>query len=56
MDWRNIPRWLYPGLNIKRWILVMVAGVICIGLGAAYILLELYRTLTLPPLFQYLTF
>jgi uncharacterized cofD-like protein len=55
MDWRNIPRWLYPGLNIKRWILVMVAGVMCIGLGAAYILLELYRTLSLPPFFQYLT-
>ena len=40
MDWKNIPRWLYPGLNIKRWILVFLVGITLVGLGAAYILIE----------------
>jgi uncharacterized cofD-like protein len=55
MDWRNIPRWLYPGLNIKRWLLVLLVGVIFTGLGAAFILIEVYRSVSLPPLLRYLT-
>ena len=55
MDWKNIPRWLYPGLNIKRWILLLFVGVVFAGLGVAYILLELYRSISFPPVVQYVT-
>lgn len=26
-------KWLYPGMRVKRWLLVMAAGVICVGVG-----------------------
>jgi len=43
------------GLNIKRWILLLFVGVVFAGLGVAYILLELYRSMSFPPLVQYVT-
>lgn len=41
---RNIPRWLRPGLNVKRWLLLIILGVTMIGLGFAVLLIDLYRT------------
>ncbi len=28
-------KWLYPGMRVKRWLLLMAAGVICIGVGTS---------------------
>ena len=27
--------WLYPGMHLKRWLVLMVVGVTLLGLGAA---------------------
>ena len=40
----DIPRWLRPGLGVKRWLLFVMAGVTLIGLGIAVVLIDLYRT------------
>jgi uncharacterized cofD-like protein len=41
---RDIPRWLQPGLGIKRWFFVVMLGITMLGLGLAVILIDLYRT------------
>ena len=49
--WRetlNILRWFVPGLGVKRWFLLILAGVTLLGLGLAILLLNVYRTATLP--------
>lgn len=43
---RDIPRWLRPGLGVKRWLFFIMAGITLIGLGIAVILIDLYRTET----------
>ncbi|MBW3612410.1 MAG: uridine diphosphate-N-acetylglucosamine-binding protein YvcK [Chloroflexi bacterium] len=40
----RIPRWLYPGMHLKRWLLLLFAGIAILGLGAAIFLRDLYRT------------
>ncbi len=45
--WRwaqSFSRWFKPGLGIKRWMLVILAGITMLGLGLAAFLLDLYRT------------
>jgi uncharacterized cofD-like protein len=37
-------RWLAPGLGIKRWMLVILAGITFLGVGTGIFLLELYRS------------
>ncbi len=37
-------RWLVPGLGVKRWLLVTLAGTTLIGVGLAILVLEVYRT------------
>jgi len=59
-DMHNIPRrkrrrlrwllWLRPGLGIKRWLLVILAGLTLLGVGLAIFLLNLYRTDTSNPM------
>jgi len=46
---RDIPRWLRPGLGVKRWLLFVMAGVTLIGLGIAVVLIDVYRTTTTDP-------
>ncbi|MBI3162829.1 MAG: uridine diphosphate-N-acetylglucosamine-binding protein YvcK [Chloroflexi bacterium] len=41
---RNLPRWLRPGLGIKRWFALSMLGITLLGLGFAVILIDLYRT------------
>jgi uncharacterized cofD-like protein len=48
-------KWLYPGMHIKRWLLLLMAGVAMAGLGIAYLLREVYVSFTFPPIFYYLT-
>jgi uncharacterized cofD-like protein len=40
---RNL-RWLVPGLGVKRWLLVTLAGTTLIGVGLAILILDVYRT------------
>lgn len=39
-----MPRWLKPGLGVKRWFLLVLLGITLLGLGFAVILIDLYRT------------
>src|SRR5712692_10882657 len=48
-------RWLTPGLQIKRWLLLLMAAELVLVLGVAYALKEIYQTLTLPHQFYYIT-
>ncbi len=41
-------RWLAPGMGVKRWLLVLLAGTTLLGLGIGYVLLDIYRTLPVP--------
>ena len=41
---RRLPRWLYPGMHLKRWLVLLFAGVAILGLGAAIFLRDMYRT------------
>ncbi len=47
---QRILSWFLPGLGIKRWILLILAGVTLLGLGLGMLLLDLYRTNTTDPL------
>jgi uncharacterized cofD-like protein len=41
---REFGRWFAPGLGVKRWFFVILAGITLLGVGLAIFLLELYRT------------
>jgi uncharacterized cofD-like protein len=41
----NLRRWLTPGIGIKRWLLVVFAGLLLLALGVAHILRQLSRDL-----------
>jgi uncharacterized cofD-like protein len=41
----RLPRWLYPGMHLKRWLLVLFFGITVLGLGAAIMLVQWYRGL-----------
>lgn len=50
-------RWFRPGLGIKRWFLLVLAGITLLGVGLAILLLELYRTdSTSQPLLTFLSY
>lgn len=40
----RLPRWLRPGLGIKRWFFLIFLGVTLLGLGFAVLLIDIYRT------------
>ena len=48
-------RWLTPGLQIKRWLLLLMASELVLVLGVAYALKEIYQTARLPGIFYYIT-
>src|SRR5260370_3506589 len=48
-------RWLTPGLQIKRWLLLLMASELVLVLGVAYALKEVYQTFHLPGIFFYIT-
>src|SRR5712691_1729891 len=48
-------RWLTPGLQIKRWLLLLMISELVLVLGVAYALKEAYQSLTLPYSFYYIT-
>jgi uncharacterized cofD-like protein len=48
-------KWFYFGMHIKRWLLLLVFGVVIMGLGFGYFLREVYVTYTFPSWVYYLT-
>jgi uncharacterized cofD-like protein len=41
---RSFSRWFIPGLGVKRWVLVVLAGTTLLGVGLAVLILDVYRT------------
>jgi uncharacterized cofD-like protein len=49
-------KWLYLGLGIKRWLLLLLAGTIILGVGFAYLFYDLYvSALMFSPVWRTLT-
>src|SRR6266566_1085204 len=48
-------RWLRPGLEVKRWLLLLAVGVLIVDLGVAYVLKDVYQFTELPRQFYYIT-
>lgn len=48
-------KWFYFGMHIKRWLLLMMLGVVIMGLGFGYFLREVYVSYTFPAWVYYLT-
>lgn len=45
--WRDVSlssRWLKPGLGVKRWLLVILAGTTLLGIGFGIFILDIYRS------------
>lgn len=51
----NITKWLYVGLHIKRWLLLLAVAVTIMGIGFAYLLREVYVSYTFPVWAYYIT-
>lgn len=51
----SLIKWLVPGIGVKRWVVLLMLGSTLIGLGIAFLLVDLYRTRPLPPFFYALT-
>lgn len=45
-------KWLIPGMQVKRWLLLLLAGVTLLALGIAASLIELYQGVPVPPPWQ----
>lgn len=48
MSRSHITKWLYVGLHVKRWLAIMLLGVVLMGLGIAYLLREVYVSYAFP--------
>jgi uncharacterized cofD-like protein len=48
-------KWLYFGMHIKRWLVLLLLGVAIMGLGLSYMLREVYASYTFPEFVYYLT-
>jgi uncharacterized cofD-like protein len=52
----RVVRWFTPGLHVKRWLILLMVGMVLVSLGIGYALANVYRSgLRLPPVFYYLT-
>jgi len=46
---------LYPGMHIKRWILLIMIGITLMSLGIGYLIVQVYRTTPFPEWVAFLT-
>lgn len=51
----SLIKWLYFGMHIKRWLLLLLVGVAIMGLGFGYFLREVYFSYTFPDWVYYVT-
>jgi uncharacterized cofD-like protein len=52
---RSAWKWFYPGLGVKRWLILLTVGITALAIGFGYVLVEIYRAAPLPEIFYYLT-
>ncbi|HLH74527.1 MAG TPA: gluconeogenesis factor YvcK family protein [Chloroflexota bacterium] len=48
-------KFLYPGMHIKRWLVLLILGITLISLGIGYLMVQMYRTQEFPWYVGYLT-
>ncbi len=54
--WLNdLGKWSQPGMHVKRWLLLLVAGLTFVALGIAFFLVQIYRTQPFPEWVHYAT-
>ncbi len=41
---KRLTTWLIPGIGVKRWVLLILAGTTLLGVGLGIVILEVYRT------------
>lgn len=51
----TLTKWLTPGLRLKRWLVLLIAGLTLVSLGLAQALITLARSSDIPPLLETLT-
>jgi hypothetical protein len=47
--------WLRPGIHVKRWIIILFLGILCLILGMGYLMVHTYRTFSFPHEAYYIT-
>jgi uncharacterized cofD-like protein len=52
---RTVKKWMQPGIQIKRWLLLLAIGLLILGAGFVQGFVILFDDQTLPPLLNYLT-
>ncbi|HLZ07410.1 MAG TPA: gluconeogenesis factor YvcK family protein, partial [Chloroflexota bacterium] len=45
---RSYLKFLYPGMHLKRWLLLIAIGIALVGLGFGYLMTQVYRTQPFP--------
>lgn len=51
----SLLRWLSPGIEVKRWLVILGLGVAVVGLGIGYVLRDIYDYYTFPEWVYYAT-
>ncbi len=51
----SLLRWLSPGIEVKRWLIVLGLGIAVVGLGLGYVLRDIYDYYTFPEWVYYAT-
>jgi uncharacterized cofD-like protein len=51
----RLVKWLRPGMQVKRWLVILLLGIFCLSLGAGYEMVHLYRTQAFPAEAYYVT-
>jgi uncharacterized cofD-like protein len=41
-------KWLYPGLGVKRWLVLLITGLLLLSIGVSYFYVEVYRAVEFP--------
>lgn len=52
---RSVQQWLQPGLRVKRWLLLMVFGLLILGIGFAQGYVILFQNKDIPSAISYVT-
>ncbi len=48
-------KWMYPGMRVKRWLVLLTFGIVLISLGLAYFSVSIYHIEHYPAIVYYLT-
>ncbi len=54
-DWERLLKWLRPGMHVKRWLVMLLLGILCLSLGIGYEMVHMYRTQPFPAEAYYVT-